>query len=157
METQKAKCIITGLPVENYTENADSLSYDLEINNHGYRLIFEQRSDWAEFLSVDKKHTLTVWLWNKSWPIDSGVLLTQALIDRSLRQLIFPKDFDAKTDHFILTYYLTGGKEYKPFDYTLEDFLFAYAADKEEFERIIVKAEKNNWIEKLQPKTNGEY
>ena len=151
-------CFITDESISDYAEakSGQSFQYSIEVRGSEHVLSFVASDEWQSFFTHERKHILHCWLWNGEWPFEQGEILSPSLLARALRQIDYPKDFTQKLEHFFLSFYLAGGKEYMEFQYSEFDYLSTYSESLEEHERIILAAEKNEWIERLPDKSIDE-
>lgn len=153
-----SQCIITREKALNPKVKDNKIQYTISFNGHQYPLVFSEKDDWQKFLTDERRHILSAWLWNNIWPIDSETLITEPLLERALRQVKHPgTDFYDRMDFFILQFYLNGGRERKSFPITNRNCLSAFTDSPEEYDRIIEYALKEKkWLIKDEDSNNSK-
>ncbi|MFZ2205503.1 MAG: P-loop NTPase fold protein [Minisyncoccia bacterium] len=131
------KCFITSLPVKNIPSNIDAYEYLLNFNDREFTLRYDGRADWNTIIKGDAKIVLQSMLFNNRWPIDTDSVITPELVERTLRIVKHPKEFEDKVSYYLEYAYEAGGKEYNAVIYKLSDYEIAYSKDENEFTRII--------------------
>ena len=144
-----AICPITGKQTIDLTEEENYIQYSINFHDTDHTLRLSKIAGWDTLIKPQDKTVLRSMLFNKEWPIEEETIITPGLVSNICRLGEYPKSFDEKVDHYLLKHYKNGGSEYRNTYFRSEDHLDAYAADKEEFVRIVKALELKEYIRLL--------
>ena len=137
MSTLPLNCPLTGLPFSNSKTHDSFFQYTLIINRHNYIINLSLDYEWDNLVKQEYKSIFIAMFNNAEWPIESQTIITPDLIEGIILRGEYPKDFEQKLNHYLLTAYLEGGKEYKKISYDILNTPRTYANSPEQFQGII--------------------
>ncbi len=119
-------------------KNDTCFEYQLRFHSNIYSLRLAL-VDWGnrKELNDSNRWIFLGMFYNNEWPIEEGTLITPQLISQIKRLGEYPRNFQEKSDYFLLKSAGAGGLELKTIRYNDDNFYDAYAQDKGEFLRIL--------------------
>lgn len=144
------QCLFTNNKISNFTEYL--AYYEYSITHNGIERLFRISKEGTIELSYTQRKIFVAMLDNNEWPIEEETIITSNLISQIIRLGDYPKDFESKTNYFLLKFYQNGGKEYKRIEVKRIKPSFAYAEDEDELQRIVKGLVSSHLVEEI----NGE-